>query len=124
MRVACPKCGQDSTEQVDMSSIAFGPWKTYWLRCPSGHLFDPIDNEGPSIELRFATVEQLINELMSRQTFRGLIAFQRDSFKGQPKSEWGWRANNCDGRIIAKELSENMPDPGLPGDPAGEGQKL
>lgn len=40
--------------------------------------------------LQEATIDELVAEILSRQTFRGIILRQEGSFKGVSQPEWRW----------------------------------
>ena len=51
-------------------------------------------SRSPTIEL--FTNEQLIDELLRRSTFRGVIVYQKENFKGPCLDDWRYEARNCD----------------------------
>lgn len=59
--------------------------------------------------LAFASNEQLIRELLSRSTFRGMVTYQLENFKGSPKSHWRWECAHCDLAEVVRDLYDQLP---------------
>jgi len=66
---------------------------------------DPKNLETPD-SLKLATNDELIQELISRTTFRGTVCWQRANFKeGQPDdTDWSWRAANCNAEKVFRAM--------------------
>lgn len=59
-------------------------------------------------DLEAAPVAELIAELLRRTTFRGVVAWQAESFKGTLDTGWQWRSSNCDAALSFQELAEKV----------------
>lgn len=42
--------------------------------------------------LELATNEELVAELMRRTTFRGIVLWMRENYRGVPDKQWRWRS--------------------------------
>lgn len=65
--------------------------------------------------LELLTNEQLIEELLRRSTFRGLIVWQRESYKDTHAEREGdtdfiWRANYCNPARLMRQVLPALPD--------------
>jgi hypothetical protein len=59
--------------------------------------------------LELATTEELIAELLRRDTFRGTILCQQGSYRGTPEeisgeTHWNWHARNCDPLEVIQKM--------------------
>lgn len=80
--------------------IGFGPVCTVCL--------ESLPTRLAAAPLELATTEELVNELIRRETFRGVIAWQQGSFKGPLLTDWQWRYKSCDPAGVFTELAENI----------------
>jgi hypothetical protein len=96
----CPVCTGDLTllGRIDLGA---GPLCPGCFQKTAARLNEPS-------ALESATNEELIAELLRRTTFRGVIAWQEESFKGEPKTDWRWRAMNCDPVATMQEMVTNL----------------
>lgn len=61
-------------------------------------------------DLELASNDELIEELLRRPTFRGVILWQSEQFRGRGEDEWKWRSMNCDAREIVGLLGPQLPE--------------
>lgn len=59
-------------------------------------------------ELELATIEELVGEIVKRGTFRGVILWQKESFKGTCDNEWSWRSKNCEIKEILASITKSL----------------
>jgi len=58
--------------------------------------------------LELATNEELVAELLRRETFAGVIIRQVESFKGPIRTQWRWDAKHCDQLAIIDAIRPQM----------------
>lgn len=57
--------------------------------------------------LELATNQELIDELLRRYSFRGILAYQEECYKDRPKDDWRWEVRNCDTGTF-QEIADNL----------------
>lgn len=56
--------------------------------------------------IELATAEELVQELQKRTTFRGILLYQRESYKNAPDINWRYRYKNLSKEVVVKMLRE------------------
>lgn len=66
-------------------------------------------DDGPT-DIQLASIEELVEELMRRETFRGVVIWQRENFKGDYSglANFRWRSQRCDVDIVCESLLPGM----------------
>lgn len=52
------------------------------------------------------TVAEAVEHLMARSTFRGFVAWQKESYVGPLDNGWVWRSINCDPVMTTRALAK------------------
>lgn len=94
----CRKCGRD----VETLGLAF-------VNLGAGLVCGECFATPPATELQLATVEELIEELMGRTTFRGIVMWQKE-YKGVNDPAWSWRSERCNPQAVALEMAPQVPN--------------
>lgn len=67
---------------------------------------------GTAAALEMATTDELVAELLRRETFRGLILRQQESFKGPCLPEWRWDVKNCNAVEVMRQMLAQLDEAG------------
>lgn len=113
MALVCDLCGNDPTQAgyVQLGTTVFCtpclaglPAR---LDAAENRLQDAARRE-TACPLELATVADLVAELLRRDTFRGLVVWQQESFKGICRDQWQYRASNCDPAEVVTQLASAL----------------
>ncbi len=62
------------------------------------------------MDIDLATNEELIEELMRRATFRGVVVWQRESFKDDyDNDQFRWRSVHCSPHLLLTNILPLLP---------------